>query len=344
MTPKVPVSITGFAGCTSLGYSLGQTLAAMGAGLSNFNDSGLKNQFGTPVTAASLLHRDLPRVERLRSLLSIGLADVRELLDTMDLGQLPLLLGVPADIDADEYRSLHEEIVTSSTVGSKAAWFPYGRASIFPALANAIDLVERGAEAVLVGGLDSLCALPTIHRLVQFERVLGPHTEGMIPGEAAVFAVLVGTESGRADPRYAVRLEAVTQRRSHARFTQRDRISGDDLAVVFRTFRELGAQRVERVIAAHSGEGYFAHSFAYAYLREVEIMPEPLEVDMIADRVGDVGAAAGTLGLAFATYSLVTDPRSTYGRALVYSESDSGEIGAAIIAGAPSSWDRRQDR
>jgi hypothetical protein len=70
-------------------------------------------------------------------------------------------------------------------------------------------------------------------------------------------------------------------------------------------------------------------------------MPEPLDVELIADCVGDVGAASGTLGLAFAMYRMVTDPRSARGRALVYSESDTGELGAAIIDGAPTSWDRR---
>jgi hypothetical protein len=37
---------------------------------------------------------------------------------------------------------------------------------------------------------------------------------------------------------------------------------------------------------------------------------------------------------------MATDPRSDHGRALVYSESDSGEIGAAIVDGAPASWER----
>ena len=182
--------------------------------------------------------------------------------------------------------------------------------------------------------------LPTVHRLVQFERVLGPHTEGTIPGEAAVFALLARTDDPAANAATAVVLEAVAQHRAPVPFTERDRVSGDALATVFPSFRERGSRRVDRVIAAHSGEGYFGRSFAHAYLREVDVMPEPLEVELIADCVGDVGAAAGMLGLAFAMYRMVTDPRSSHGRALVYSESDTGEVGAAIIDGAPTSWAR----
>jgi len=342
MSSATPISIVGLAGCTSLGYALAPTLAAMGAGLSNFSDTGLKNPFGTAVMAASLLDRDLPRILRLRGLVAIALIDLRELLAAAGVEEAPLMLGVPSDVDDDEQVAVNEELSKEAFIRSRITWFPHGRASTFPALAGAMHLLERGAHRfVIVGGLDSLCAQHTVHRLVQFERVMGPHTEGMIPGEAAVFALLSRSDDPATDSTRAVRLEAVAQHRSAVPFTQRDRVSGDDLATAFRAFREAGSPRVERVIAAHSGEGYFAHSFAHAYLREVEIMPEPLEMELVADCVGDVGAAAGTLGLAFAMYRMVTQPWGARGRALIYSESDTGEVGAAIIEGAPTSWERR---
>jgi 3-oxoacyl-[acyl-carrier-protein] synthase-1 len=318
MSPAPPVSIVGFAGCTSLGYSLGPTLAAMGAGLNNFTDTGVKNPFGTPVMAASLLDRDLPRIERLRAMTSVALVDLQDLLAAAGIEQAPLMLGVPSDLDDEEEAALRGELARSPIISRETAWFPYGRASAFSALAGALSLVERGTHPfVVVGGIDSLCGPLTVHRLVQFGRTLGPHTEGTIPGEAAVCALLARTDSPVADPASTLVLEAVTQHRSAMAFTQRDRVSGDDLATVFRAFRERGSQRVHRVIAAHSGEGYFGHSFAHAYLREVEVMPEPLEVELIADCVGDVGAAAGTLGLAFAMYRMATQPMSARERALV---------------------------
>jgi 3-oxoacyl-[acyl-carrier-protein] synthase-1 len=336
-----PVSIVGFAGCTSLGYSLGATLAAMGASLSNFTDTGLKNPFGTAVMAASLFDRDVPRFERLRALASIGLVELQALLSAAGVQQAPLMIGLPSDLDGDEQSVLREELFKSSIVHPASAWFPYGRASTFAALNDACDLVRRGAHRlIVVGGIDSLCAPDIVQRLVDAERVLGPHTEGTIPGEAAVFALLASADDRLADPATTVLLESVVQHRARP-FIEMDRVSGDALATVFRSFRERGAHRVDRVIAAHSGEGYFGQSFAQAYLREVDVMPEPLDVELIADCVGDVGAAAGTLGLAFGKYRMATDRRSARGRALVYSESDTGELGAAIIYGAPTSRERR---
>jgi 3-oxoacyl-[acyl-carrier-protein] synthase I len=340
MSAAGAVSIVGFAGCTSLGYTLPQTLAAMGAGLSNFSNTGLKNDFGGAVSAASLLERDTPSHERLAALARIGLAGVQELLATVGVAHAPLMLGVASDLADEEAATLRAEVRRSPVVKPEAAWYPYGRASTFVALAQAEALIARGAHRfIVVGGVDSLCAISRIDALVDAERVLGPHTEGTIPGEAAVFALLAKTEDPAVDPATSVLLEAVAQHRGQP-FTRAERVSGDDLAVVFKSFRDGGSQRVDRVIAAHSGEGYFGRSFSHAYLREVDVMPEPLEVELIADCTGDVGAAAGPLGLAFAMYRMVNAPREGRGRALVYSESDTGELGAAIIDGAPTSWDR----
>ena len=340
MTAGTSVSIVGFAGCTSLGFSMPATLAAMGAGLSNFSDTGLKSSFGTPVAAALLLERDLPRVERLAKLASIGLSDLRELMAAAGVSHAPLMLGLPAKLEDEEAVALRSELQRSATIHPEAAWYPYGRASAFFALTQAAEMIESGAHRfIVVGGIDSLCAVPTVYGLIQAERILGPHTEGTIPGEGAVFALLARTDDAAVDPSSSVILENIAQHRGQA-FTKADRVSADDLATVFRSFRKSGVRRVDRVIAAHSGEGYFGASFSHAYLREVEVMPEPLQVKLIADCVGDVGAAAGPLGLAFGMYLMTTSPSNARGRALIYSESDTGEVGAAIIDGAPTNWDR----
>lgn len=339
MTPRAPVSIVGFAGCTSLGYSLGATLAAMGAGLSNFTDTGIKNLFGTPASAGALLDHEIPRVERLPALASIALAELQVLLLSLGLKQVPFMVGVASDLSREEESALQREVLEHPCARPAASWFPYGRASSLIALAHAADLIGQGTHPfVVVGGIDSLCAPDTVQALVNAERVLGPHTEGTIPGEAAVFALLARSDNPLVDRSRAVAVDAVVQERAPVTILQADRASGDGLASAFRAFRQSGAQRVDRIVAGHSGEGYFGHSFSHAYLREVEIMPEPLRLDLTADCAGDVGSASGILALAFGLYLMVSDQRDDEGRLLAYSESDTGEIGAAIIEGSPTSW------
>jgi 3-oxoacyl-[acyl-carrier-protein] synthase-1 len=273
-------------------------------------------------------------------LANIGLADLEALLATVGVPHAPLMVGLPSALDAAEEAVIREELRRSPSVHPQAALYPYGRASTFLALQQAVDLVGCGAHRfIVVGGIDSLCALDTLQKLMHDERVLGPHTEGTIPGEGAVFALVARVDDSSVDPSTTVMIEAVAEHRGQP-FADLDRVSGDGLGTVFRAFRERGAARVDRVIAAHSGEGYFARSFAHAYLREIDVMPEPLDTDVIADFAGDVGAAAGTLGLAFGLYRMATAPQNARGRVLVYSESDTGELGAAIITGSPTVWTR----
>lgn len=341
MIPQSPVSIVGFAGCTSLGYSLESTLAAMGAGLSNFTTTTVPNEFGHAAVAASLVEADAPRGDRLAALLRHGLDDARVLVSPFDLQNLPSLIGVPSDLRPEEQEVVRTALQEKSSPVGNTVLFPQGRASTFAALAAAMDTVARRLHRfVLVAGVDSLCAPAQIRSLVRAGRVLSPVTEGTIPGEAAAFALLARTDDPIVDPTTCVRIEAVALQHAATPFTQAEVVSGDALAAAFSTLRTGGASRVHRVIAAHSGEGYFGRSFAHAYLREVEMMPEPLTVELIADCVGDVGAAAGILGLAFSVYLMVEDGRDGEGRALAYSESDTGEVGAAILEGVPTSWQR----
>jgi 3-oxoacyl-[acyl-carrier-protein] synthase-1 len=263
------------------------------------------------------------------------------LIAPFQLETVPLMVGVPARLTALEEQRLRAALTEAPYFLSEAGWFPYGRAGTFAALARATQLIIQGTSRfVMVGGVDSLCASDMVDELVQAGRVLGPHTEGTIPGEAAAFALLARADDPLAGASTAVRLETVALQRAKVPFAEAEQISSDALTATFRTLREGGSGRVDRIIAAHSGEGYFGRSFAHAYLRETDVMPEPLEVELIADRVGDTGAAAGILGMAFGAYLMVKDARPGGSRVLVYSESDTGEIGAAILEGAPVHWRR----
>jgi 3-oxoacyl-[acyl-carrier-protein] synthase-1 len=271
----------------------------------------------------------------------LGLEDLQKLLLEIGVDAAPLVLGLPADLSEDEQSALRQELYGSSMLHPQSTWLPYGRASTFAALAAAMEMIAEGRSAiVVVGGIDSLCAPETVSPLIYAGRVLGPHTEGTIPGEAAAFAVLCRTDHPAADRATSVSLEGVARTRAATPFTKADRVTSDALAAAFSWFLGRGAQRVGRVVAAHSGEGYFGRSFSHAYLRAVDLMPEPLTVELIADRVGDVGAAAGIVGLALGMYRMVTDLPQAQHRTLVYSESDTGEVGAAIIEGRPTRWER----
>ena len=340
MTAAASVSIVGFAACSSVGYSLESTLAAMGAGLSNFTETDVGDQFGQPALAASLVEGG-SRQERLAALSRHALDDAGVIGLVSRATHVPLFAGVPSDLTADERSVLQAVFAERAPLIAGTQWFPYGRASSFAALAAGIDVVANGAHRfALVAGIDSLCTPAQIGSLVQARRLLSPLAEGTIPGEAAAFALLGRSDDPAVDPRTSVRVEAVALKRAQTPFVQARVVSADGLTSVFRHLRAGGAARVHRIVAAHSGEGYFGRSFAYSYLREIELMPEPLDVELIADRVGDIGAASGIVGLAYGMYLMVRHVDQKRPRTLTYSESDTGESGGAIIDGAPTSWRR----
>jgi len=345
-------AILGFAAATPVGYALEPTLAAMGANLSHISASPVRTLDGEPAPVSCLLDPAMPRAERFARLFEHGLADLRALLSAHGIESAPLLLGLPAGLDSAARADI---VAVQHGAGFRTpddALFAYGRASAFAALAHALPLLQqRQHRCVIVGGLDSLCAPASVEALVHARRVLEPFTEGTIPGEAASFVALLQPDDAAVDPDHALWLDGVAVARGSG-FEAAERVEAEGLTrVLHRLAKTAGeadaeadgeARRVHRVVAAHSGEGYFGRSFSLACLRAVDLMPEPLEVTLTADRVGDVGAASGALGMAFAAYLMVRELQSRPGprRALVYTESDGGEVGAAVLHGRPRTWKR----
>src|SRR5207237_78529 len=157
-------------------------------------------------------------------LANLGLAEVRLLLSQLRLELAPVMVGTASDLSADEQAALHRELSATDFVKRAVAWFPAGRASAFLALASAVDLVSRGAHRyIVVGGIDSLCARETVRSLVRAQRVLGPHTEGTVPAEGAVFAVLARSDDPIVEPAHAVALEGVVREHASVPFLKADR-------------------------------------------------------------------------------------------------------------------------
>lgn len=340
---KHAVAIAGCACCTSVGYALGPSVAAMAAGISNFEQGDVRGALGTAATVARVaaIEPDLPRGQRMAALTRLAAEDLRPLLSALATDAVPMLVALPADVDGAEVGLVEEALDGMAPARRAEPWaYPHGRAGGFAALAAGRKLLQsEDVGLVVVGGVDSLCARPTLLALAQADRLLGPGTEGTIPGEAAGFVVLARGDQPAAALPTAIALADVTLGRAEVPFLQADRVHAGGLAATFGQLREKGAARVDRVIAAHSGEGYFARAFSHAYLRQVELMPEPLDLVLTADRVGDVGAAAPLIGIAFATWLMARGGAGAAApRILLYTESDTGEIGAAIVEGRPQAW------
>jgi hypothetical protein len=97
-----------------------------------------------------------------------------------------------------------------------------------------------------------------------------------------------------------------------------------------------GTRRVHHILSCQTGENFWAQEFNYAYLRNASLMPEPLTTTLIAESLGDVGAAAGPIQLGRALHYLrkVDPARAGATRMLIYGCADAGHVGACVIEGA----------
>jgi len=103
-------------------------------------------------------------------------------------------------------------------------------------------------------------------------------------------------------------------------------------------FHELGAGftgSVDAVVSAQSIEGFWGRELSYAYLRNVEFMPEPFYERAVGSECGDTGAAAGAVALVRAIDGLYAHPGArARDSALVYGVSDHGAVGGCVLVPA----------
>ena len=344
------IAIVSLGACSPIGLSARMTLAEMATGTVRFAETEVHDVACRPVRASrlKLLDPGSPRTERM---VSLGITAVRDCLGGAG-GRLeasvPLVLALPEQGSGGAYQkdTLLEALVRAASpvrlVVAEARLFPQGRAGFFRALAVAADLLQsREAPAVLVGGLDSMGDSDSLAHLARLGRTLGrANPDGLIPGEAGGFLLVVNGACLRAlglAPRGWV-LSVATGREPHPFLSEGPSVA-KGLTDVFRQLRQQfprGGRRVDTVLSCQTGESFWSTEFVRAYLRNAALMPEPLSVGLVAECLGDIGAAAGALQLASALHSLRTVEWGDDGPplALVYGCSDAGDVGACVVEAA----------
>lgn len=356
-------TVIGVGLCTPLGLTAEITVAEMAAGTLRFAETEVEDGQGEPVRASrlGLLGPNLDRTARMTALAKAALAQALEGLFEHSIKEITLFLGLPsAEVGAE----VDDKAITLALVKAAAPdirltvarVFRSGRAACFQALAAAQAELHApsAAPVVLVGAVDSLCDPASLAHLVRETRVLGGmNRDGLIAGEGAGFLVLARPDSPparRAAPLGTISKCVLTSERIP--FTSREPSLATGLTEAFRKLRLDPAVRlpVDVVLSCQTGESFWAHELARAHIRNISLMPEPLAITLVAESLGDVGAASGAIQIAAAVHPekgiTGADPdavpasarasRRAPRRALVYGASDDGQIGACIVEGRSS--------
>lgn len=347
------LSITAASLACPLGLRSAAVLAALRAGVTRFT---LLDEPAATVSRLSTLPETSTRSQRMQALLQHALIELGQKVQR-EAGyarELPVFLALPEpDPDApyDERACLgvlHESLLAllhRQPLLRPESLVHRGRAGFFTALRRAGALVRSGqAETALVGAVDSQVDPQSLRALAARGLLLGPaNCDGRIPSEAAGF-LLVTHAQGPDTHRVLAQVLPPEEGAERASFDSVH--TGAALNVAHgltELFRRVLSQpavppRVDCIISAQPGEGFWGREVSYAYLRNVQRMPEPLRLEFVGAELGDTAAAAGLVALLRALASLrppawsIEPPSHS---ALVYGVSDTGATGACVLLPAP---------
>jgi hypothetical protein len=339
--PFSAAAVLGMGASSPIGYGVAQIQLAMAGGLRNFQEGSLIAGNSEPVRTSRLPDVDeaAPRAERIAVLTRSAMGDLLENVKVHLPGRIPVYVGVANDAPASDLAAIRRVLVDGSqglVDPDATTFFGYreGRIAFLSAMAQAIRSFDSGAvELALVVAADTRCTWDAMHSLMQERRLLTEQDDGTIPGEAAVVVLVASLRSSLAT--------------EHARFLVADPAFADDdfetirqspqvtqgLSRAFRMLREhpvSGAVRPAAVIAFESGELFFTRAFATGYLRNAELMPEPLQHELIATNLGDTGAAAAGMALVRADWLMRRLEGREDRRVLIYGHADEGKCAAAM--------------
>ncbi|CAJ0783607.1 hypothetical protein R8510_05153 [Ralstonia chuxiongensis] len=278
--------------------------------MTHFRETEFVAEDGAPIIGAFLYDLDVWGDERLRLMVRSVLAECLQSMPhvrTEDVGVVLLTAQTGGDGLAplglvDELDALGDGSLPGlGPFHPKSCLCAYGKAGIGRALMNATDMLVQPdhPKYVALVAVDSLLHAAAIEHYLSYERVATvANPDGFAPAEGAAVVLLtldggdgpslwidacsIAEETWRIDADLPLRADALTQAiRSAAS------IAGTEIAAL--DFHASGM----------SGEGWYAKDVSIAFTRALERRAPDFDHHMIARTVGETGAAASVLTLAW---------------------------------------------
>ena len=329
--------------CLSLISPIGTTpesaAATMRAGIAAFRDLPFVDNSGEPIVGATVpgLPDDLRGRARLSELLTQAFEAIDESLPrSLTLTNLPLIFctseSVRPGARADRVIAEMQELFNFRHDSSYHV--AHGAVSTFEALRQADQLLDRGGvHACLIAAVDTLIDARTLNWLDNTGRLkMSERTDGVIGGEAACVSI--------------VSMDAITPCPIVVRglgFAVETATVLDDKPLLGKGMTaavkgaldqaNLAMHEVDFRLSDVGGESYAFEELVLAQTRLTRIPRKSQDVWHPADCMGDCGAAAGLIELAWAeqAFSRAYAPGPI---AIIHASSTSGERAAAIITAA----------
>jgi 3-oxoacyl-[acyl-carrier-protein] synthase-1 len=220
-------------------------------------------------------------------------------------------------------------------LSSRTQVFPLGHAGVFQALQSAIaDLALGRIRYAIVGAVDTYLDEATLGWLVDINRLKTERTvNGIIPGEGAAFVVLENRKAALARGALLLaRLDGVaTAMESHGIYASTP-CRGEGLTSSIQTTLAAmpdGGVDTAVVVCDLNGERYRASEWGLTLGRALGPVGRSPAVWHPASSIGDAGAAAGAINLAYGAVAVIKEHARP--QVLVWGSSDEGLRGSAYL-------------
>jgi 3-oxoacyl-[acyl-carrier-protein] synthase-1 len=354
--PPLEAMVVGVGARAHNGLSALQVAMSCRAGLMDPQESHMIDRHGEPIAMCRIMTVS-DRVQGMARFVALAAPALAEALEPWRQAEaarrvaaqaLPLCLALPhrtrPGLDPKLPARLIPELALRAPVAidQRASRVVTGcRGGGVAAFEAALELLQHGAPAVVVGGVDSYFDPDVLEHLDACRRLHGLETEnGFIPGEGAAFLVLARVGSTAGLHRYARLLGAVTVAEPRpwdaAAPPEREPCLalGMTSAVERAVARAGTAERsIGWILTDVANERHRVDEWTFAWLRNEAAFEREAVHEQPLLETGDVGAASAAMLVALA--SVRWQARCGVSpRALIAAHSDGPERGALVLAEA----------
>jgi 3-oxoacyl-[acyl-carrier-protein] synthase-1 len=324
-----------------LGLCRRPAVATMRSGLVVFDADELTD---ATVSRTSMLAPELPRIQRIAALMAQVLHELsasgshegwREPLPVFVV--LPTLGAAALDSLLASIRATLGPRFGVEVLLTRESVIPDTRAGMFTALRWATQVLAEGRfPRIVLLAADSLVAPETVCALDRTGLLLGPtNRDGRVLGEGAAALLVEHASRSTWKSRLAalMSVEEIRGADSFERVCMGQPVNlAESLTQLFSRMSAVLPERTDLIVSGQPSESHWAREFSYAYLRNVELMPEPLRLVQTGVEIGDAGAAAGAIAIVRGLSEFEPSTwRTVPATVLAYAISDDGHAGATLL-------------
>ncbi len=328
--------------CCAVGHHAKAASAAMRARMNHFRETEFIDETGMPIVGAGLYGVDQWGEARMHTMFHAVLGECCAQLPASANNHDCAILLLCAETSAADVRHAWADHMLDRTLDAgqfhaASDVLALGKAGIVPALQEAQRLfaLPQPPTYVIIAGVDNYLDAVVIDAMLQQQRLAtSSNSDGMIPGEAAAAIMLINGEiSQPAQTSAMLWIEGIGEGQEAARIGSSSPQRAQGLSQAMRAAASTAQCQISDLhfhASGFSGEAWYAREIGLALSRVLEKRVASFTHHIVAQFVGEVGAACAPLCLAWLAHVM---PRhdGPGQRGLLHFANDDGLRAALVV-------------